>query len=83
MSKVFKAAKKVFSGGLIGALLGGAPKAPKVQAPPPPPPVEAPTPIPLENSAEVAAAKRKARAVQQARGGRTSTILSNDDSLGG
>lgn len=83
MSKAFKKIGKLVSGvagGLLGGILGGGEKTPKAL---PPPPVEQPKAIPLESSAEVAAAKRKARAAQAARGGRASTVLSDQDSLGG
>ena len=73
MSKVFKGVGKAFSS-ILG---GGGAKVPKA----PPPPVEMPVNTP--DSAEALAAKRKSVALQRARGGRDSTILSQSDTLGG
>lgn len=54
------------------------------QAPPPPlPTILSPAPMPTPNSDEVRAAKRRSLAVQAARRGRVSTILTDDDNLGG
>lgn len=61
----------------VGGLLQKGPKAPKDPS--------APTPMPTEDSALVAEAKRRTLVAQAAKGGRTSTVLTDDgdDSFGG
>lgn len=46
-------------------------------------PIAVPTEMPTQNSAAARAAKRRSLAIQAARRGRLSTILTNDDALGG
>lgn len=66
------------------SVLGKKPTAPKT-----PPAVDTssdlqtPVAMPTQNSAEARAAKRRSIAIQAARRGRLSTILTNDDALGG
>lgn len=60
----------------MGKLFGGA-KTPKQQPLPVPPP-----PTPIVDEEAIARAKKKELAVQRARGGRQSTILSESDTLG-
>ena len=74
MSKVVKGIGKAFK-----SILGGGGGAKVPNAPPPPPEMPVNTP----DSAEALAAKRKSVALQRARGGRDSTILSQSDTLGG
>lgn len=81
MGKVIKKVASVATGGLVG----GAPKAAPVQvlaAPIPKQPEPAkPVVTPIQDEYSTGAAKKKATAKQQQRGGVASTVLS--DTLGG
>jgi hypothetical protein len=58
----------------MASMFGGGPK---------PPTVLAPIVIPMEDTATIGAAKKRAAAATQAAGGRTSTVLAGDgDTLG-
>jgi len=76
-------------GGIVGSLAGGVMSllgggsAPKAPTPPPPPPPPAPMPDPDDE--EIKKARRRKATEQQARSGRTSTLLtgSSGETLGG
>ena len=59
------------------------PEAPKVALDELPTELKTPAVMPTQNSQEARAAKRRSIAAQAARRGRLSTVLSNDDGLGG
>lgn len=59
------------------------PKAPKQAEPAAAPEVTAPTVMPTSDDARTQEAKRRSLAMQAARGGRASTILTDNDSFGG
>lgn len=67
------------------SVLGYRPPSSKVAAAAPEVATELQTPAPMAslNSAEARASKRRSLAIQAARRGRLSTILTNDDALGG
>ncbi len=56
---------------------------PKIPPPPPPPKVPDPKPMPDPDDKALQAARRRQIASTQGRSGRSSTILSGDDSFGG
>lgn len=78
MGKVIKSVASVATGGLVGG-------APKQQAAPvqvlAPAPIPKPVVTPIQDEYSTGAAKKKATAKQQQRGGVASTVLS--DTLGG
>lgn len=79
MGKAIKSVASVATGGLVGA------SAPKQQAAPvqvlAPAPIPKPVVTPIQDEYSTGAAKKKATAKQQQRGGVASTVLS--DTLGG